>query len=99
MSNWALIGGRRDGVSVGGAVIAGVSAETPCAPFHKPLPRKRTLMPRTESSVSRQKFRWLIFLVYAVACSDLGKVVSERIQDLIGGLGPVNGRGLAFGMS
>jgi hypothetical protein len=34
-----------------------------------------------------------------IACSGLGKVVSERIQDLIGGLGPVNGRGLAFGMS
>jgi hypothetical protein len=33
-----------------------------------------------------QKFRWLILLAYAMARSDFGEIVGERIQDLIGGL-------------
>ena len=36
----------------------------------------------------RQKFQWLVLLVCAVACSDFGEVVGERVQDLVGGLGP-----------
>ena len=51
------------------------------------------------TSVLRLKFYWLILLVYRAAWSDFSEVAGERIQDLIGGLGPVNGRGLAFGMS
>src|SRR5436189_79028 len=58
---------------------ATISPNTPRVAAH--CPRQNGQL----TSVLRLKFRWLILLVYAMA--DFGEVVSERVQDLIGGLG------------
>src|SRR6185437_4380587 len=40
------------------------------------------------TSVPCRKLSRLFLLFYAIGCSDLGEVVGERGQDLVGGLGP-----------
>ena len=58
--------------------------------------RQKRIFAREAASVPCLKLNWLVLPVYRTACSELGEVVGERVQDLIGGLGPGERPGLSF---